>query len=146
MYQTSAVEIGQCVQGWSEQVVCLCRSQWPLGKDLREVLWGVLRGNEEKLRAAQLATSTTEEPYQVRMGQWSSQVPLIELAGRGGRVGRNQFEGGLLASPLTVFNEKHGAVFGAAHVLVQAEFRVDNLALPLFPGLGHLFCQPPPIS
>src|SRR5678809_159998 len=50
---------------------------------------------------------------------------------------RNQFDGGW-QSLITVLRQEHGAIFVATQILAQVEFSINDLAFPLFPGLGHL--------
>ena len=41
-------------------------------------------------------------------------------------------------APFPVLGQKHSTVFRATQVLAQGEFPVEDLAFPLFPGLGHI--------
>ena len=60
-------------------------------------------------------------------------IMIIILFTRG-----NQFDGGLLRLlTLMEFGEKYCAVFRAAKISKQGIFPLDNLALPLFPIVGH---------
>jgi hypothetical protein len=137
VHEAFALNVCQGVQNGLEH---LARFRWrerPVRKNLRQVLFGVLHDDVEQTHVTQVAAPHLEEPDQMRMRQSCGQPPSGELGFRVLSIRRNEFNRDFLKFPLTVLGKKHGAVVRATQVLAQAEFPIDDLAFPLFPGLGH---------
>ena len=79
------------------------------------------------------------------MRQFRSQLPPRELEFCVFRISRNEFDSGSLGFLPTEIRKEHGLVVRATQVLAQMKFLIDDLAFPLFPGLGHSAPLPRPL-
>jgi len=73
------VKESQGVQGGKEHFPHFVGSKGPVGKDLRESLFGIFHYDEEKWLTSELAMSCVEKPNQVRMGEAGSRPPVRKL-------------------------------------------------------------------
>jgi hypothetical protein len=120
MDQTFGVEIGERVEGGSEQVTSLPRRKRPLGKNLRQNFIGKLSDDIQARDIVNLATAVRIDLHQVGMGESFSRGPG-NLAGLGGLgICRNEFDDGLLPR-LTQLGKKDASVLAAAKPSKQGE-------------------------
>src|SRR5947209_16581711 len=136
MQEAFPVKICQSIQSALEHLSRFPFREWPMSKDLRQVLLGVFHHNVEQPCVVQAAASNAEEFDQVGMRQLCSQFPPGDLRRRIRWIFLNEFYGGILLFGAVVGKE-NGAVFRATQVLKQAELAIDDLAFKLFPGFGH---------
>src|ERR1700730_2108293 len=102
MHKTLLVNVSKGFECRREHVAWFGRREWPVSKNQRQVLLGVLHHDVEQLRVPQLAASRLKELDQVRMGKVRRQPPPGQLQFRVPSVRPNEFDRGRLKSSLTV--------------------------------------------
>ena len=100
----------QGVQGGKEHFPHFVGSQGPVGKDLRESLFGIFHYHEEKWVTSELAMTYVEKPNQVRMGEAGSHPPVRELCLGQYPLSRDELDRGIGNVLCLTFGKEYRAV------------------------------------
>src|ERR1700682_931993 len=73
----------------------------------------------------------------MRMRELGRSSPLTELSLGRSLIRGNEFYGRFFGLRRAELGEVHCTVFRATQILPQEKLAINNLAFPLFPGLGH---------
>jgi len=107
-----------------------------LGKNLREVFFGMLHHHEETIPVFEAAAADFEDAKQMGMSELFYAAPESELQIGGGTSG-NKFDRGFLRLRIGELREENGGVFRTRQVPPQPESIVDDLTFALFPEIAH---------
>ena len=109
-----AVKEPQAVENRRQHFPNFVDGEGALGKNLRQILFGVFHDDEEELKTSELAAAHRNESHQARMGEGGNGPPLCELGLRSGGIGRGQLDRGIRQVSRLVIAQEYTAVVGDA--------------------------------
>src|SRR5713226_6703195 len=135
MNEAIAVEINENIEHRFEHFASFGSSKRALGKNLREVFFGMLHHHEETIPVFEAAAADFEDAKQMGMSELFYAAPESELQIGGGTSG-NKFDRGFLRLRIGELREENGGVFRTRQVPPQPESIVDDLTFALFPEIA----------
>jgi len=133
VHESLRVEVPEGPQQRIQDLPQFLRLERPDGNHLRQIFFGALDDGISEARFINLARSKLEDREQAGMRQPSREFPPQHPGLDPTQIGRHQLDDGLPGCFRAGFDGEYGAVGGAANVLIQVEFSIDNSTFPLLP-------------
>src|SRR6266478_9774524 len=120
MNVAKAMEINESIQNRFEHFASFGARQGALGKNLREVFFGIFHHDVKTIPVFDAATADVVDAQQIRMNELHDAAPERDLEIRVG-TRWNEFDGRLFRLRLGKLREENGGVVRAASVIPQPE-------------------------
>ena len=142
VHEAAAMQVCQGVQGRPQHLPHFRHRERPFQQHASQVFVGQFHHAVVQRQGIRPAGSHLKNADQVRMREPGSLLQAGKAPIRIAGIGREQLDGGRLRFSVAVSRQEYRSVAALTQKLFQAKAIADDLALPLFPGHGHL-PQPP---
>jgi hypothetical protein len=137
MNEAFAVEKNERIEHRSEHFANLGFRERSLGKNLRQIFFGVLHHHIETIPVLETPAARLEDAEQIWMYKLLDAAPQRELE-FGVGTGGDEFNGGSLRLRIGELREENGGVIRTSKILPQPESIVDHLTFTLTPEFAHV--------